>query len=76
MPFGHQQRIDLYKAITKAFNDGLSYSTKLNNEYWAHCDLDIYNFIVTEDYSFKLIDPDSWNIVNKLPAISERLFNV
>ena len=24
MPFGHQQIIDLYKAITKTFNDGLS----------------------------------------------------
>ena len=75
-PFGHQQRIDLLKTITKAFNDGLSYSRKLDNQYWAHCDLDIYNFIVTEDYSFKLIDPDSWNFVSKLPAISERLYNV
>ena len=81
VPFGHQQKLDLFKKITKTFNDGLTYSRRLNNEYWAHCDLDVYNFIVTEDYSFRLIDPDSWNIVNKLPAIlrsstSERLYNV
>ena len=47
-----------------------------DNKFWCHCDLEIWNVLVLEDFSFKVIDPDSWNIVNGYDTLDQGLNNV
>tara|TARA_A200000159_G_C7177247_1_gene277989 strand:+ start:129 stop:674 length:546 start_codon:yes stop_codon:yes gene_type:complete len=77
VPFTKEHGIDLLKTLTTCWNDGLEFSKSLpDNKFWCHCDLEIWNVLVLEDFSFKVIDPDSWNIVNGYDTLDQGLNNV
>jgi len=77
VPFTKEHGINLLKTLTTAWTDGLEFSKRLpDNLVWVHCDLDLWNVIVLEDFSFMLIDPDSWNIGIGYPSADKGLSNV
>jgi len=64
----NKQRIcDIQSALNLTWLQGIEISRTLPKEqYFLHTDLDLHNIIMTEDEKIVVIDPDSFNIVNKL----------
>lgn len=53
--------LNIIQSYFQVITDCIEYSKYLDKDYWTHDDLTIDNFIITKDYTIKLIDPDSFH---------------
>ena len=58
---------DIILALTTTWAQGIEFSKLLDNDkFFVHTDLSLCNIVMTKDKQIKVIDPDSYTIVEKL----------
>ena len=58
---------DIILALSTSWTQSIEFSKALpNNDFFVHTDLSLQNIVLTKDNKVKVIDPDSYVIVEKL----------
>ena len=58
---------DIILALSTSWTQSIEFSKTLpNNDFFVHTDLSLQNIVLTKDNKVKVIDPDSYVIVEKL----------